>query len=444
MTGRSAWLLALVVVALLTAALDADARRRKRRRRSRRPPAARIVKPAAPTFTVERLADGLTLVHLPGSGDEVFVRVGVRGGSLHDPADKSGVAWLVSRLVFDGSYDVKEGELPVRTRELGGRLDVEVGPTWTQFALDAPAGAFEELFEKQLLLVTNPMLQFADLDRARAAAVNASSDDETVLGFALDQLAFPGDNLGRTHTGTKKTRASIDVADVLDFYARYYVPSNAVVVVAGAVELDVARRVIERAVRWPPVRQPDWQLIGGDPNVPAEAKRRADKSATALGYHLGPVDPGTCDAVARVVEARALAAVRWTDLLVTDLSVHCVDARGHPFLAAFATGRTDSGGQLPTQLARAVERQAGRPLRRAERALVKTRKASELALLQADPARLATIVGRRALTATQGVREHVAAYWESPALPKKRLQKLMREALVPERRVTVTLSPFEG
>ena len=146
MTARHLLVL-LLVLCVVGVSASADARKRRRKRRPKRPTPVAALPIEVPRYSIDRLPDGVTLIHVPKKGPDVSVRFGVRAGSLHDPPHKAGIAWLLSRLVFDGSYDVEAGELPARARELGGELDVEVNATWTMFSLDAPKGAFTELFD---------------------------------------------------------------------------------------------------------------------------------------------------------------------------------------------------------------------------------------------------------------------------------------------------------
>ena len=95
-------------------------------------------------------------------------------------------------------------------------------------------------------------------------------------------------------------------------------------------------------------------------------------------------------------------------------------------------------------LSAAMERTARRPLRAEERAVIVARKASELALISAEPPRLADAVCRRALEAPAALREHIDAFWKAPRLRSKSLTKVMRRALKPDRRVVVQFSPFGG
>jgi hypothetical protein len=435
-------LFAALVVAFVALSLAQDASARRRRRGAKKTtPAAEKVK--APPFTLERLVDGMTLVHVPRAGDEVSVRFGVRAGSLHDPPDKAGIAWLVSRAIFHGSYDIAEHEVPQLARRHGVRLDVDVSTTWTTFRLDGPAESFLPVMEKWIALITNPMLQHADLDRARrAASVAKANAGVEQLRWAVDQLAFPSDNEGRTLHGTASSRGAVTQPDLVRWYGGHFGPSNTVVVVVGSLDLVDVKETLRRAVMWPPAAPPDSLASFGDPNVPATARVRADVTATALAYHLGEIDQESCEAVARLLELRTLEPLVWRDPVAEELNVECTDARGHAFVTVFARTRDGEGGRLPDLLAETLESSASKPLTRAERSIILARHANQLAMIGADGSRLADAIIGRALERDTGLRESIDALWRKPRLQKKRLRQVMQSTLTPDNRALVLLSPF--
>lgn len=435
MTRLSLALIAAVVVAALALPSTAEARRRAKKRPA---PAA----PPPPAYVIERLPDGMTLVVVKAPGERVALRYSIRAGGFHDPADKPGTAHLLEHAIFQGGYDVPEGALEQLARRHGAALGAHTHTTWTTYALDAPKGAFLELLERYVGLLTNPALQFANLERERLLIASEREVERAEeLLWALDQLAFPSENRGRTRLGSARSREELHVEELAAFYEQHYTPANTVVLVVGDVEVSAVRDTLARAVLQPPVPAPERRREELEPNAPATAKVHDERNGTASGYALGDVDTRVCEDIAALLELRVLERVRFRDSLASEASVRCEHLRGQSFVVAYALSRDAFGSRLPDVLERAMEDSRRRPPSAAERRLVLSRHQALRARERAEPERLADALARRLFSQGGSLEENLSSHFSAPKLDWSKMRPVMERSLRDDHRVLVHLSP---
>lgn len=429
--------LVVVLVALVLAGA-ADGKRRGKKKQPAR-------QPAAPAYVIERLDDGLTVVLVKTRGQGVSLRYAVRGGGFDDPAEKSGAAHLVEHLIFQGSYDIPEGKLEELARQRGATVTARTSTSHTTFSLDAPAESFFEVAEPYVRLITNPALQFADLEREKKLIEGERAyDGLPSLVWALDQLAFPSDNRGRTALGSKRTRESIHAEDLVTFYEQHYTPSNTVALVVGDVEVSDVRALFERAVMQPPVPSPERGDDEVAPNAPASAKVRDAFTATASGYALGDVNALLCEDIAALLELRVLERVRWKQSLASEARVRCQRLRGQSFVVAYALSEDAFGSRLPSVLKQVMEKAASRPMTSEEQTVLRARHRGLRVRERAEPARLADALVQRILEQGGSVEENLTSHFKAPRLDWSAMRPVMERSLTDRRHVLVHFSPYEG
>lgn len=428
----------MVFVALaLTVASDAEGKRRGKRSRPSRA--------ASQSYVIERLDDGLTLVVMKAKSTRVSLRYAVRAGGFHDPADKSGAAHLVEHLVFHGSYDAAEGKLEEMARQGGAKVSARTHTTWTTFELDAPRESFLELLEPYVRLVTNPALQFADLEREKRLIER----EETYAGvplllWSLDQLAFPSENRGRTLLGSTRSRQSLHAEDLVAFYEQHYTPANSVVLVVGDVEVSDVRALLERSVLQPPVTTPERRRDDVEPNAPASAKVRGSFTGTASGYALGDIDTRLCEDIAALLELRVLERVRWRQSLASEATVRCERLRGQSFVVAYALAQDVFGSRLPVVLEKVMQEAPRRAITRDERRVLLARHRALRARERGEPERLADALATRLFSLDGSLEENLSSHFKAPRLDWDEMRPVMQRALTDERHVLVHFSPYEG
>jgi len=229
-------------------------------------------------FTRRTLPNGLrVLVHEDHSTPLVAVNVSYYVGSRDEHPEKTGFAHLFEHLMFAGSKNAPDFDDPLQ--RAGGENNAYTTNDYTTFYEIVPA----ENLETALWLESDRMLALSinkrSLDVQRKVVVEEFK--ETCLNepygdswHHLSELMFqhhpyrwPVIGLAPDHV----ENATID--DVRSFYKSWYNPANAVLAIAGKVNIEEA---LDLAEKWfgniPSIQAPVRQLVAEPPQTAAVRK----------------------------------------------------------------------------------------------------------------------------------------------------------------------------
>jgi len=249
------------------------------------------------------LPNGLRVVLAPDPISPVVgVSVHYDVGFRSEPQGRTGFAHLFEHLMFQGSESLEKLAHFRHIQASGGTFNGSTHPDYTDYYAVLPSAGLERIL-------------FLEADRMRAPKLTEENlrnqIDVVKEEIRLNVLnrpygGFPWillppvlfDSFANAHNGygdfVDLEQASI--ADCAEFFDTYYAPANAVLTIAGAVEPDEARELIDRHFGdVPPRPRPDRPSFAEPP--PAAERRdqhtdpHAPLPALALGYRVP--DPAT-------------------------------------------------------------------------------------------------------------------------------------------------------
>jgi len=217
-------------------------------------PAAAQGAPPAPAERF-RLSNGLEVVLLPDRATQVVaVEVWYEAGSRHDPAGKAGLAQLFEQLMFSGSTHVPRGGHSRIVEDVGGRLVASVDEEVARFGQVLPSnrlalGLWLEAERMRGVALDDSVL--ATVVSGRLSELSEQAAREPYRTALLRGIAGVYDSASctsayirsvpETIAGTATARASTAQA----YFAAWYVPGNARLIVAGDFEPAAARALVE-------------------------------------------------------------------------------------------------------------------------------------------------------------------------------------------------------
>jgi predicted Zn-dependent peptidase len=406
---------------------------------------ALLLASTTPDIVVDELEDGTDLVIAMMPAERVSMRLVIRSGGDDDPPGQAGLAHLLEHLVFHGTYAEAEGALFQRAWGAGAYLNAMTSSEWTAYVLNVPAGAFSELAPSFLTTVTSPALPFSSLDRERSVVAAESSDrpDALSIAFAFDQQAYPSRNGGVTVIGTDKSREAITLDAIEEFYAKHYVPGNAVLIVTGDVTVEQVKRVAGEGLRWPPkLAGPTAKDIEA-PNVPSSAKALSWLTTSVHGRVIDGHSPGACAAAAGLLDLRLRKRVIVEENMVADVQGFCHRQRGHDFLLLYVVTSSPESSQVPDWLRDIVKTAARTPATATEKAMVATRRAALLARVRVRPDVIADAIMMGLSHSDRTARQIVDDVLAPPPLLWGEVPKLLAAAARDDVLIELHFSRFE-
>ena len=192
------------------------------------------------SFT-ETLANGLRVVccempHLHAAELAIYLKVGGR----NDPAGKEGISHFLEHILFRGTQDFPSS-LAIETEfeAIGGAPNAATDAESTCYYSRVHPNHFRRGMEIFASMLLRPLLDGVEIEK-RIITEEAREDlnekgEEISPDNIASRLLWPRHPLGNPTIGSLDSIASIDRADLETHLSRYYVPNNAVVVIAGAV-----------------------------------------------------------------------------------------------------------------------------------------------------------------------------------------------------------------
>lgn len=183
----------------------------------------------------------------------VDVRVVFSAGAARD-GDRPGLAVLTNGLLMSGAGAMNADEIALRLESVGAAASTESLRDMAIVSMRSLSdpGKLGTMLEVMRAVLTQPTFPEADLERERrqllAALDYRQQQPEDVAEDAFFRLIYGGHPYGNPSQGTHASVSSITREQIVDFYRRYYVGSNAFVAVVGNLEEAAARRLVEDLV----------------------------------------------------------------------------------------------------------------------------------------------------------------------------------------------------
>jgi predicted Zn-dependent peptidase len=269
-------------------------------------------------YTEETLPNGLrVLYHVDRSTPVAAVVLWYDVASKHEAPGKTGFAHLFEHLMlFTGSRNVQEGKAFALLEAEGGRAGPDLNGTTssdrTNYFQQVPSHVLDLALwvEADRMATLDDALNQAKLDNQREVVKNERRQgvDNQPYGVWSERMLarmFPaGHPYHHSVLGSMADLTNASLEDVRSFFRTYYVPNNAVLAIAGDIDLDDARAkvrrrfgAIPRGPEPPPVRNTALPPFVGI----AQREVINDANAPAPAVYVGYRVPSMSDAQGPVV-----------------------------------------------------------------------------------------------------------------------------------------------
>jgi zinc protease len=224
-------------------------------------------------------------------------------------------------MMFKGTPTLAPGEFSRRVAELGGRENAFTARDYTGYYQQVPATRLREVMQLEADRFANN--QWADAEFKREIEVvkeerRLRTDDSprARLYESLSAAAFVASPYRRPIVGWMNDLEAMTADDVRDFHRRWYVPANAVVVIAGDVDVAQVRQWAQQTYGAVPAAEHPSRKPRLEPDQVGirriEVKAPAEQAYVALAFKvpsLGATDLQQGAASAEGEDAMALTVL---------------------------------------------------------------------------------------------------------------------------------------
>ncbi len=262
--------------------------------RAVRPVAGEAKTVVVPDYFTSKLPNGINIIGTKNTETpEVTIVMTLEGGSMVLTADqlkKLGVAELTASLLNEGTKNFTTEQISAELEKLGSSINFDANKSATTIqirSLKKNLDATLKILEEKLL---NPGFNAEDFKLAKKQYKEGVKNDETSAN-AMANKAFNFAVYGNSVMGLDpsiKTIENIELADVKDYYAKFYSPTVTNIVVVGDVEekdinakLNFLTKWQAKEVKIQPVVEP---VASAEPQFFIYNKYGAPASVIQMGY----------------------------------------------------------------------------------------------------------------------------------------------------------------
>ncbi|MBK9283454.1 MAG: insulinase family protein [Sphingobacteriaceae bacterium] len=262
--------------------------------RSARPVAGSVKPVKVPDYYQKTLANGLKIIGTKSAETpEITISINIEGGSLVLPADKLkklGIPDLTAALMNEGTKNFTTEEISAQLDKLGSSIIFFGGKTSSNInvsCLKKNLAPTLKILEEKLL---NPGFREDDFKLAKKQTKESVKNQETSPNAVAGKM-FNYALYGNTILGLEpsiKSIEAIELEDLKDYYAKYYSPKVANLVIVGDIEEKEVMDQLAFLNKWEPkdvvIAPLPEPLPTTEPKFFLYHKKLAPSSVITMGY----------------------------------------------------------------------------------------------------------------------------------------------------------------
>ena len=205
------------------------------------------------TFDVRSqvLSNGLTVLLVENPFiPAIAINATVLAGARQEPEKRAGLALMASNLLDEGTSTRSSLDIAEAIESTGGHLETDasferivVAATVLKQDVDLGLDLVADLSTSSVFPE-----EYIAKEKSRTLSEIASAKDrpQVVAGWAFNELVYAGHPLHRPLQGYPETINEIQRQDLLQFQRDFFVPSNAILAIAGDFQTEAVLPIIER------------------------------------------------------------------------------------------------------------------------------------------------------------------------------------------------------
>lgn len=198
------------------------------------------------------LPNGLhVILHKNDAAPVIATYVLYHVGSKNERPDRTGFAHFFEHLMFEGSENIPRGQIDKFISGAGGNLNASTSFDQTDYYFNLPANQLKLALwiESERMLHAKVDETGVETQRKVVKEERRRGVDNQPYGTLFEELAallFQGTPYAWTPIGSFQYIDQATIEEFRQFYKTYYVPNNATLAVAGAIDIEETKKLIEQ------------------------------------------------------------------------------------------------------------------------------------------------------------------------------------------------------
>ena len=206
----------------------------------------------AADFTVQKLPNGQTIVVQEVKNNPIVtIDTWVKTGSINETDENSGVSHFLEHLFFKGTKKHPAGEFDRILESKGAIINAATSKDFTHYYITIPSEYFDTALELHADMLTDPQLPRKELEMERKVVLEEIAKDENTPSRKvyenLNTLMYTQHPYKRKVIGSADVVSTIRREEILDYFNKYYSPSNMITLVIGDIDTNTAIEKVSKA-----------------------------------------------------------------------------------------------------------------------------------------------------------------------------------------------------
>lgn len=195
----------------------------------------------AADFNVYKLDNGQTVViQEVKTNPIVTIDTWIKTGSINENAQNNGVSHFLEHLFFKGSTNHGPREFDKILETKGAITNAATSKDFTHYYVTIPSKDFDLALEMHSDMLLHPLIPRKELEKERKVVIEEIMKDanspNTLVYDNLVNMLYTNHPYKRKVIGKADIISTIQREQILDYYNKYYNPSNMVTVIVGDVD----------------------------------------------------------------------------------------------------------------------------------------------------------------------------------------------------------------
>ncbi|HKK20486.1 MAG TPA: pitrilysin family protein, partial [candidate division Zixibacteria bacterium] len=196
------------------------------------------------------LNNGMKVILKENHGSPMIASViFVKSGSKYESQYENGITHFLEHLLFDGTTHMDREQLDESIRNLGGYINAFTRKDLTAYLVLMPRQYIDYGLAVQADMLFNSTIPDSELPKERRVVIEEINRDADAPGAPAEDFftskAYAGTDYGRPVLGYRAFIQNIPREAIIDYWKRYYEPSNMTALVIGDFDTPQMKLIID-------------------------------------------------------------------------------------------------------------------------------------------------------------------------------------------------------
>ncbi len=243
----------------------------------------------AADFEVFKLDNGQTvIIEEVRTNPIVTIDTWVKTGSINENDKNNGVSHFLEHLFFKGTTNHEPGEFDRVLEAKGAVNNAATSKDFTHYYITIPSKDFDLALDMHADMLQNPLIPRKEMEKERKVVLEEICKDlNSPSAKVYDNLVammYTNHPYKRKVIGRSDIIETITREEILDYFDKYYSPSNMVTIIVGDVDTQTALKKVKSAFSAEYKKVPKT-AYPKEKNLTAQV-RKTDYTQTQSGYML--------------------------------------------------------------------------------------------------------------------------------------------------------------